>query len=259
MDDGSTDETLEVLASYNEVIQVVCKPNGGLSSARNSGIQQAKGDYVAFLDADDWWLPGKLTAQVGLMRDHPEIGFCSVATHVEDPEGHFLNAWACPEWQGSFLENLFHQLPSVAGSGSGVMARRELFQMAGLFDEELNSLEDIDMWIRLAAVTGYSCIPEPLAVIIKHPDSMSRNLEVMRDAAIRVMKKNRYLLPPHLQGSYWRTGLASVFADYAKWEYRMGMRGAALSDTLRAFYLAPVKRGRLCLGLLKDIALGRSL
>jgi glycosyltransferase involved in cell wall biosynthesis len=259
VDDGSTDETPKVLESYKEAIRVVRKANGGLSSARNTGIQQARGDYVAFLDADDWWLPGKLTAQVQLMRARPETGFCSVATRVEDPEGNFLNLWPCPEWRGSFLENLFHQLAAVAGSGSGVMARRELFQTAGLFDEGLDSLEDIDMWMRLAAVSDYACIPEPLAVILKHPDSMSRNLATMRDAAIQVMKKNRSLLPSRLQGAYWRTGLASVFADYAKWEYRTGMRGAALVDTMRALLLAPLNRGRLCLGLLKDMALNRPL
>ncbi len=259
VDDGSTDDTQEILANYKEAIRVVRNTNGGLSSARNTGILEARGDYVAFLDADDWWLSGKLSAQVTLMQNQPKIGFCSVATNVEDPDGNFLNRWDCPKWQGSFLAHLFHNNAAVAGSGSGVMARRELFQEAGLFDEHLKSLEDIDMWMRLAAISEYACHPDTLAVILKHPESMSRNLEVMRDAAIRVMKKNRTLLPLHLQDSYWRTGLSSVFADYAKWEYRAGMRSPSLLDILQAFRLAPFSRGRLCLGLLKDVLLGRPL
>jgi hypothetical protein len=88
---------------------------------------------------------------------------------------------------------------------------------------------------------------------------VSRNVEGMRQGAIRVMKKNRHLLPPALRGDYWRTGLASVHADYAKWRYRAGRRGAALRDVASVFLLAPIARGRLGLGLLRDMLLGRPL
>lgn len=258
VDDGSTDETPRLLDDYeNEIVRVIHQSNRGLSGARNTGIREARGEYVAFLDADDWWLPGKLDAQVKLLQDHPETGFCSVATRVEDDNGNPVNLWSCPEWQGSFLETLFYQPAAVAGSGSGVMVRRTLFDKTGMFDEQLRSLEDIDMWMRFAAVSGYACIPEPLAVILKHPDSMSRNIGVMREAAIQVMRKNRNLLPTHLKSSWWRTALAGLLIDYAKWEYREGMSGAALQDTLRALVLSPAGQGRLCLGLLKDMALGR--
>lgn len=257
VNDGSTDETAAVLRRYGDSIRIVSKPNGGLSSARNAGIEAAGGECIAFLDADDWWLPGKIAAQVELMQDCPQIGFCSVATRAEDPEGNLLRLWECPDWQDSFLEALFHQNAAVPGSGSGVMVRKVLFDQAGLFDESLDSLEDIDMWMRLAAITEYACIREPLTVILKRPGSMSRNLEVMRTAALRVMRKNRALLPAHRRGAYWRVGLAGVLTDYAKWQYRVGRRSAALADTARAFMLAPFERGRLCLGLIRDILLGR--
>ena len=241
VDDGSTDETSKVLAEYGQAISVQQKANGGLSSARNAGIRAAIGRWIAFLDADDWWLSGKLQAQVAFLQGHPEVGFCSVATRVEDPEGTYLNLWSCPEGRGSFLETIFLDNAAVAGSGSGVLARRDLFETADLFDETLSSLEDVDMWMRLAALTEFACLPEPLAVIVKRPDSMSRNLEVMRDAAIRVMHKNRHLLSPQQQG-LWRRGMANIYADYAKWQYRLGRRTAALLDVGRAFFLAPVTR-----------------
>jgi hypothetical protein len=88
---------------------------------------------------------------------------------------------------------------------------------------------------------------------------MSRNLEVMRAAALLVMEKNRHLLPPALQGGYWRHCLAGIHADYAKWRYRAGQRGAALVELAHLFRLAPVARGRLGLGLMKDMLLGRQL
>jgi glycosyltransferase involved in cell wall biosynthesis len=259
VDDGSTDRTAAVLAAYGDTIRVVSQRNGGLSSARNAGIRAARGELVAFLDADDWWLPGKLSLQVDLMAARPEVGFSSTAARVEDPKGAVVNIWGCPDWDGSFLIHLLKDLACVAGSGSAVVGRRALFQQVGGFDEHLRSLEDIDMWIRLAAVSDYACIPDPLAVILKRPGSMSRNLEVMRDAAIRVMKNNRYLLPGHLRGRYWRACMASIHGDYAKWRYRAGRRGAALVDVAHLFALAPVARGRLGLGLLKDMALGRPL
>jgi glycosyltransferase involved in cell wall biosynthesis len=259
VDDGSTDDTAVILSTYDDAIRVIHQPNSGLSSARNTGIREARGEFIAFLDADDWWLPGKLGRQIGLMRSRPNLGFSSTAARVEDPQGQLVNVWACAHWQGPFLVHLFGSNADVAGSGSAVTARRELFQQAGCFDESLRSLEDIDMWMRLAAVADYACLEEPLAVILKRPGSMSRNLGVMREAAIRVMEKNRHLLPVPLQGGYWRACMAAIHGDYAKWRFREGNRYAALLEVVRLFRLAPVKRGRLGLGLLKDMFLGRPL
>lgn len=107
VDDGSKDNTSLVLAGFNEEIHIVKKENGGLSSARNAGIREATGSHVAFLDADDWWLPGKLSAQAKLMQENPGLGFCSVAARVEDADGNLLNLWNCPEWQGLFWRPCF--------------------------------------------------------------------------------------------------------------------------------------------------------
>lgn len=259
VDDGSTDDTAAVLAAYGDAIRVIRKPNGGLSSARNAGIAAARGEFIAFLDADDWWLPGKLRLQMSSMRQNANIGFSSTTARVVDPDGNLVNIWACAHWDGPFLTHLFGSNADVAGSGSAVIARRSLFDQVGGFDETLRSLEDIDMWMRLAAVSEYACMEEPLTVILKRPDSMSRNLEVMREAALAVMTKNRSLLPRSLQGAYWRACLAGVHGDYAKWRYRAGQRLPALLDAIRILTLAPVSRGRLGLGLLRDILLGRPL
>lgn len=259
VDDGSTDDTAQVLRSYSPAVMVVRKVNGGLSSARNAGIINARGELVAFLDADDCWLPTKLERQVELMRSRPELGFCSTAARVVGPDGTLLNIWTGAQWQGSFLVHLFGTHGNVAGSGSAVVARRALFDQAGGFDESLRSLEDIDMWMRLAAVSEYSCLHESLTVILKRPDSMSQNLRVMRASAIRVMRKNRNLLPLHSRGAYWRACMAGVYSDYAKWRYRQGERLGALADAARVIAFAPLARGRLGLGLLKDMVLGRTL
>lgn len=255
VDDGSQDETPLVLADYGDAIQVVRKTNGGLSSARNAGTHAARGEYVAFLDADDWWLPSKLARQTAVLETKPDIVFCSTAATVQTPDGHVLNEWRCAMAEGDVLEQIFLANATVAGSGSTVMVKKRALLQAGGFDETLESLEDIDMWMRLAAHGHYVCIDEPLAVILKRPGSMSKNLDVMRTSALAVMKKNRGLLPPNQRGVFWRQAYASVLADYAKWEYRQGRSGKAVLHLLQGVTLAPFGRSRLLLGLLLAVLL----
>lgn len=259
VNDGSTDDTAAVLAGYGDAVRVVSQANGGMSSARNAGIRAARGELIAFLDSDDWWLPGKLRRQVELMREAPEVGFCSAAARVEDPQGRLVNLWACEAWVGPFLVQRFQSHGGIAGGSSALVVRRALFDRAGVYDEGLGGAEDADLWIRLAAVSEYACIPDILVVVLRRPDSVSRNVEGMRRGAIRMLKKNRHLLPPLLRGSYWRSCLAGIYSDYAKWRYRAGHRSGALMDVGRILLLAPITRGRLGLGLLRDMLLGRPL
>src|SRR5574337_57403 len=163
VDDGSTDDTAAVLNTYGDRLRIVSKPNGGLSSARNAGIDAARGRYVAFLDADDGWLPEKLERQVALMDANPALVFCSTAARIESPDGEVLGEWACGPSPLPTLEAIFATNAHVAGSGSAVLARRDAFARTGGFDENLRSLEDIDMWMRLAAIGPYACVDEPLA------------------------------------------------------------------------------------------------
>ena len=259
VNDGSTDDTRNVLASYGDAIRVIHQENRGMSAARNAAIRAARGALVAFLDADDRWLPEKLTRQVELMQSRPEIGFCSTAARVENPEGELLNLWRCRQRGPDMLETLFAENAAIAGGCSAVIVRRELLDSVGLFDESLRGFEDPDLWMRLAAVSGYACIDEPLAVILRREKSVSRNLDAMRTAALRSMRKNRVLLPSRLRGGFWRNCLAGVYTDYAKPAYRAGRHGLALADTLHALMLSPLGRGRLCLGLLRDFLLRKPL
>jgi glycosyltransferase involved in cell wall biosynthesis len=256
VDDGSTDSTPELLQAYGERIRVLHQSNGGLSSARNLGIRHARGEFLAFLDADDYWLPEKLGRQVLCMRENDRLGFCSTRTRVVDPDGQPMGHWECPRRETSLLRTLFLRHASVAGSGSSVLARRRLFDQAGLFDTGLRSLEDIDMWMRLAALSDYDCIDAPLTVIVKSPDSMSGNLDVMRRSALRVMHKNRRLLPPRDRGRFWQAAYAGVLRDYAKWELRAGRRWPAIAHIIEAFLRAPLTGWKLTLGLLYDAARG---
>ncbi|MGD7037002.1 glycosyltransferase family 2 protein [Methylotuvimicrobium buryatense] len=254
VNDGSTDNTEKIIQNYSDTrIRLISQRNGGLSHARNTGIQSSQGNYIAFLDADDYWLPEKLSQQIDFLQKNPDIGFCSTNTRVETPDGQFLNDWQCPVIEYSTLHTLFKQNASVAGSGSSVMVRKELQIKAGGFDETLKSLEDIDMWMRYAALSEYRCIPDTLTVITKRPDSMSRNLTTMRENAIKVMKKNRGLLDKKSQGSLWRSSFAGMLCDFAKWEARCGLKVQAILHLIIAFFYAPLTKGRLSLGLMVGV------
>ena len=260
VNDGSTDNTETIIKNYSDTrIRLISQDNGGLSNARNTGIRSARGDYLAFLDADDYWMPEKLNKQIELLKHHPEIGFCSTHTRVETPEGVFLNVWPCPEISISTLHTIFAQNATITGSGSSVMVKKELQIQAGFFDESLTSLEDIDMWMRYAAIAEYSCLSETLTVITKRPDSMSRNLATMRENAIKVLRKNKTLLDQSSQKSFWHSCYASMLCDYAKWEARSGLKKQSLLHLMEALSHAPLSNGRLCLGLLFAVLFDKPL
>lgn len=259
VDDGSTDATLSVLAGYGDKLRIVSQPNRGPSSARNCGLREAQGQYVAFLDADDHWLPKKLERQVALLDAQPDIGFCSTATAVVDSQGEVVRNWPCRNAADPLLETLFMHSAAVSGSTSSVLARRELLLEVGGFDEHLRGFEDPDLWIRLAARTSYACIPDALTVVVRMPNSVSGNLDAMCAATLASFRKNRFLLPLDKRAGYWHAACAGALTDYAKGAYRLGQLGKALAWLLQALRHSPLGRGRLVLGLMLDMLTGSKL
>ena len=259
VNDGSTDGTAQILSSYGDALRVVSQPNGGMSCARNAGIHLARGRYIAFLDADDRWLAPKLERQVTLLDEQPDLAFCAATATLEDLDGKVLGAWACSTNGTASVAEVFAAHALIAGGASSVLARRELVQTLGGFDETLFGAEDTDLWIRLAARGGFACIPEALVVVLKRPGSVSRNRQRMRAGALAMTRKNRHLLPTDKQGGYWRALYAGTLCDYAKWAYRDGERSAALADLARAFACAPVGRGRLIASIALAVLAGGRL
>ena len=252
VNDGSTDNTENVLAQFtnNGSVRIVSQSNHGMSGARNTGIRNVRGEFIAFLDSDDYWEPQKIEKQVDLLQQHLEIGFCSTQTRVETPDGEFINLWSCPSLITSTLCTIFSQNSAIAGSASSVLARMTLQNQVGFFDETLQGLEDTDMWIRYATKAEYCCIPETLTIVLKRSNSVSRNLDNMFKSAIRMYKKNRLLLENSLQKRFWRSAYACMLCDFAKWEARQGRKLAAMSHILLALFISPFNQGRLCISLI---------
>ena len=173
VDDGSTDGTLEFLNGYGKNISVIRQDNRGVSSARNAGVVSASGELIAFLDSDDTWLPEKLTVQVDFFDSNPDAFICQTE-EIWIRNGVRVN----PKKRHAKLSGMIFEqsLKLCLVSPSAVMARRDLFEMVGLFDEQLPACEDYDLWLRVGGRHPIHLIDKPM--IIKrggHEDQLSRS------------------------------------------------------------------------------------
>jgi len=172
VDDGSTDDTREILGFYGQDITVLRQPNQGVSAARNRGIAETRAQLVAFLDSDDLWLPQKLTHQVAFFQSNPVALICQTeetwvrnGVRVNPKKRHQKHS-------GMIFEP---SLSLCLVSPSAVMIRKTLFDTVGLFDERLPACEDYDLWLRVSCRYPVFLLNDPL--IIKrggHEDQLSK-------------------------------------------------------------------------------------
>jgi len=226
VDDGSTDATLSALASFpGQVMVLTRQERGGVSAARNLGAAAAAGDWLAFLDSDDLWLPEKLSRQVAYMQAHPELCICQTG-EIWIRNGVRVNApLACRQVAGDiFLPSLRRCLVSP----SAVMLCRRLFEELGGFDEGLPAAEDYDLWLRIAWRHPVGLMPEPL--VIKrggHADQLSRQWGLDRfriRALLKILREPN--LPPRYREAARRT-LAEKCRIYAQGCEKRGRRAEA--------------------------------
>lgn len=173
VDDGSTDDTVKLLAGYGDRIRVISQENRGVSAARNRGIQAAKGNLLAFIDSDDCWLPGKLARQVAYMNAHPEMAICQTEEYWIR-NGRRVNPGLRHQKQAGDI--FVASLALCLISPSAVMLRRDLIDAVGDFDETLPACEDYDLWLRVTCQYPVGLIDTPL--IVKrggHADQLSRS------------------------------------------------------------------------------------
>jgi glycosyltransferase involved in cell wall biosynthesis len=172
VDDGSQDNTSEVLAPYGNDASILFQKNKGVSAARNRGIAEASGKLIAFLDSDDLWLPQKLSAQVEFFDQRPEALICQTE-EVWLRNGIRVN----PKHRHKKPSGMIFEpsLKLCLVSPSAVMIRRDLLDRTGGFDETLPACEDYDLWLRISCRFPVYLIETPL--IIKrggHDDQLSK-------------------------------------------------------------------------------------
>jgi len=246
VDDGSTDETRAVLEGFGDRIRAVHQPNRGLSAARNTGIAAARGRYVALLDADDRWHPGKVEAQVRWLESHPDVGCVGCGREHLEADGRRVTFPGLPNGRSrdETLRAIAVRRFWVGGSGSGAMVRADVLASVGGFDETLKAAEDWDMWLRLAAATGIDNVPEVLVSISRHGTGVFRNVDRMEQNAWTVYRKAVAAWPSVLRAGDRRQIRALILADAAGESLASGQRARGLSYLARSLGQWPFHAGR---------------
>lgn len=177
IDDGSTDDTSALLKSSYPQVKNYRQSNHGVSHARNRGIESSSGEWIALLDSDDAWYPGKLEAQLRELERTPNLRLCHSDEHWIR-NGKRVNQRNRHAKQGGRIFQ--HCLPLCAISPSASVIHRDVFHDIGYFDEALPACEDYDFWLRLTARESVAYCDAPL--VIKHgghQDQLSRRFMAM--------------------------------------------------------------------------------
>ncbi|MCI0668662.1 MAG: glycosyltransferase family 2 protein [Methylococcaceae bacterium] len=187
VDDGSTDGTRNRIGCDFPAVKVLFQENRGVSSARNLGIAASCGAWIAFLDSDDAWLPGKLDIQLKELALHPEYKICH-CDEIWIRSGVRVNPMKKHRKRGGWI--FAHCLPICAISPSAAVLHRSVLDSVGLFDESLAACEDYDLWLRITSRYPVLYIDRPL--IIKtggHADQLSARYWGMDRFRIRALEK----------------------------------------------------------------------
>jgi glycosyltransferase involved in cell wall biosynthesis len=180
IDDGSQDNTADVVTARNDPrVKCVRTENGGVSVARNRGLDLVAGTYVAFLDADDAWKPTKLEQQHRAISEKPEMGLCFASTEHVDDDLRPIALHPAPQ-RSDYSEALLLEGNIISGSASSVMARTSTINEAGRFDPRLSLCADWDMWLRMSVVTRFLALDEALVRYRSIPGTMSSDPEVLQ-------------------------------------------------------------------------------
>ena len=238
VNDGSTDRTMDRLREFGARIRVHQQPNMGLPSARNAGVNLATGSWVAFLDADDLWMPEKIERQLACsnspMRYTDRLNF---GARGDLPE---LQSLVTPMYEGDLF--LLLLLRGNFITVSSVLLRRDVFHEMGGFSTDLRSVEDMDLWLRIAERYPISLCPEPLVSYRFHPGGMSRNYVVMGRERRRVTA--RALMLERGRTLDWRTRRrvwAQTWQTNGDEAGRAGARWSALLNFARAAAAWPLR------------------
>ena len=255
VDDGSTDGLASYLHAEFPAVTLVQQANQGVAAARNRGVGQARGEWIAFLDADDIWLPGKLHAQFDALRAEPtarmSCGAWQVwASDADAPPASYVReiidtASDSRRWAGPSGWIYAQLLLDCEVWTSTVLMHRSLLEEVGNFDTTLRIGEDYDLWLRASRVTPILRVPRPLALYRMHPASITRGLpaENYRGHVVsRAIKRWGYTSPegPDASPRAVKRALAASWSDFAAAHLAGGGLQTAREASLQALRTDPL-------------------
>jgi glycosyltransferase involved in cell wall biosynthesis len=199
VDDGSVDETAMVVESFGRAVTCVRQENRGVAAARNRGARESETEWVAFLDADDVWLPTKLERQRSRVRG---CGAGAIFTAVERVAEDLspIARGPVPDVKDDLATLLLHGATIPQGTSSTLLVRYSIFTGIGGYDETLSTMADWDLLIRLRLRTRFAHVLEPL--VLYRRGAMSRNVELLEHDSVRILQKafTSLDLPPAVRG-----------------------------------------------------------
>ena len=239
VDDESTDETPQVLAAYGDRIRVVRQKNQGVAVARNAGVAAARGDLVAFLDADDVWLPRKLELQLARFEADPALGLVHCGSETVDASGRTLHVSldGMDGWVAAEMLRLDREVITLPGST--IMVPRGVAEEIGGFDARLWPSEDWDFCYRVASRYRVGYVPEVLMRYRLHRGGIHLNIPRMEsgmllalekafaspDVAVQSLRRHTYgRLHRILAGCYFHARQPRAFARHAWRSLRYDVR-----------------------------------
>jgi glycosyltransferase involved in cell wall biosynthesis len=237
-DDASTDGTAErARALWPELEIARLAHNQGAAAARNAALQLARGDYLAFLDSDDEWLPGKLEAQIGYLEKHPTVGVCASGHLFRRTDGRerVVPGAQSDNWALTLLSaQPFH-------GASTPVVRRSAWEQVGGQDEALRVLEDWDWMLRLARAFPLHVLPEPLVRIHENRPS---NPDYTLAATHQFLRKHVAALAD-LPRSQARRIASQHWENAARNQILHGRRATGALCLWQSFHLAPTRNPAL--------------
>lgn len=239
VDDGSTDNTARVAMGFGERIRYIYRSNGGLSAARNTGIQSSTGEYFGLLDADDLWLPDFLKTLVQILDANPDFGAVYCGSQFIDAAGNRLSQIVTKTYPANELHNvLVHGAFFPPGA---VLVRKSVVQELGLYDGAMGPCDDWDMWLRISARYPFGGTPEILALYRRHGTNMSGDLGQMRASQLAVVHK--HFGPDEGDPIDWspekRQAYAGVYLWHTLAHYQRGEYGTAQTCLTKTFTISP--------------------
>ena len=177
IDDGSPDQSVSICQQFSDSrIKIISQKNRGLAGARNTGIRESQGEYIAFLDGDDLWQPNKLAEHIKHLKNSPQVGVSFSRSALIDQTGKPLHTYLMPKLSNITIPYLLRENP--VGNGSAAVVRKAIFDEIAIsnyennvlvkayFDEQFRRAEDIELWLRIAIQTDWKIegIPEALTL-----------------------------------------------------------------------------------------------
>jgi glycosyltransferase involved in cell wall biosynthesis len=241
VNDGSTDNTADIVESFGTAVRCIYKENGGQASARNTGITAATGKYVAFLDADDLWIKDKLKLQVAQLEETgAKWGYAdSFAFDGQSKEILYKFSDNQTQHSGDILKALFSTcfIPSPTA-----IVQRSVFSTVGLFNEEsrMRNREDWEMWLRIAAVYPIVSISVPLAYYRVHSASATGSEDHLKsiNGHIRVIEEAA-LREKEILGPLKNAVLSKLFFEEGRWQASIGNTSQSRNMVQKSIALTP--------------------